>query len=189
MSSKKDGLPNGNGLATTRVRYQGFYQPHHRVQFLNELVHPITGEISRPPSRTKQDFLDQCDINNIIKAFKLTGQVSHISAKAAQGAFLDLPDQMDFQESIATVERAQAAFLALPAAIRDRFGSRPADFLAFVSNPANADELVKLGIRNPPPRPPAPAPAPSPGGDGGTPPSPTPPPAPAPAPGGSQSAA
>lgn len=163
----------------------GFYRPHARVQEHGFITNHVTGEVTRPPSMTKQDFKDQCDINNILKAFKLTGQVNHISSKAAQGAFLDLPDQMDFQAAIGLVERAEASFMALPAAIRDRFGSRPADFLAFVANPANADELVRLGIREQPRQAPGAAPT-APGGAGGTPPAPTPPSPPGAAPGGSQ---
>lgn len=130
----------------------GFYRPHRRVSFDGSITNPATGEITYPPARTKQEFVKQCDINNIIKEFTLTGQVNHISAKAMQGAFLDLPDSIDFQQSMNTVIEANKAFMALPALMRDRFHNEPSEFLAFVSDPKNADELVKLGIRTPPPR-------------------------------------
>lgn len=140
----------------------GFYQPHKRVTFNNELVNPVTGEVSHPPSMTKQEFAKQCDINNIIKEFSLTGQINHINAAAAQGAFLDLPDSVDYQEHLHTIMAAEAAFAALPAKMRDRFQGDPATFLAFVQDPKNADELIELGIRERPPRtnpssPPAPS--------------------------------
>lgn len=156
----------------------GFYRPHPRVAFDGSLTNPITGEIYYPPARTKQEFVKQCDINNIIKEFSITGQWSHVSAKAAQGAFVDLPEAYDFQSSMNTVIHAQEAFMALPAKVRDRFHNEPGEFLAFVSDPANADELVKLGIRNPPPRPPAAPPAAAapttpPGGSESTPPAAT----------------
>lgn len=157
----------------------GHYRPHPRVVHPDgSRIDPTTGEVIRLPSRTKQEFVKQCDINNIIKEFTLTGQVNHISAKAAQGAYLDLPDAYDFQSSMNTVIHAQEAFMSLPAAVRDRFHNEPGEFLAFVSDPANGDELVKLGLRNPPPRPaaapnpPAETPA-APGGSGSTPASPS----------------
>lgn len=154
---------------TTPHPLYGFWQPHKPVRFNNEIVNPITGEIFHPPSMTKQEFKRQCDINNIIKEFSLTGQISHISAKAATGAFLDLPDSMDYQDHLHQVMRAGEAFAALPATIRNRFHGDPAEFLAFVQDPANAQELIDLGIRQRPPRtaegadsvPPAP---PAPGG-------------------------
>lgn len=152
----------------------GFYQPHKPVRFNNEIVNPVTGEISYPPSMTKQEFVRQCDINNIIKEFTLTGQVNHIAAKAAQGVFMDLPDSVDYQDHLNAMIRAQEAFQALPAAIRNRFHGNPAEFLAFCEDPANGDELIKLGLRQPPPRAtaageagganPEPAPGPAPGG-------------------------
>lgn len=157
-----------NGITTTPLR--GFYQPHDRVTYGNELVNPVTGEITYPPSMTKQEFKKQCDINNIIKEFTLTGQIQHINAAAAQGAYLDLPDSVDYQDHLHAIMRAEDAFASLPAQIRDRFQGDPAKFLAFVQDPANADELIKLGIREAPPREPAQAPAPEPA------PAPTPPP-------------
>lgn len=151
---------------------QGFYQPHKPVRFDGLLLNHVTGEYFKPVVRTKQDFKAQCDINNIIKSFTATGQINHVSAKAAQGAFMDLPDDLDFQSALNIVIAGENAFMALPAKLRDRFHNDPVEFLEFVTNPANADELVKLGIRNAPPPAapsspeanPAPAPAPAPGG-------------------------
>jgi len=39
--------------------------------------------------------------------------------------------------------------MTLPAKVRDRFGQDPAEFLAFLSNPENADEARRLGILKP----------------------------------------
>lgn len=144
-----------------------FYRPHKRVQFVNELVNPVTGEITVPPSRTKQEFKDQCDMNNIIKAYRITGQVNHIAANAAMGRYEDLPDEFDLQQSLNTVREANDAFASLPSKIRDRFANDPSKFLAFLSDPNNLDEARRLGIVNPAPQP-----------DTGAPPPPPPPPPP-----------
>lgn len=150
-----------------------FYRPHDRsaTWYTGEVTDPITGEVTKPPSMTKQSFAAECDINNIIKQYKVTGMISHISARAAQGSYLDLPDPLDFQESLNVVAEAQRAFDTLPSKVRDRFDNNPTKFLEFMADPANGEELVKLGLASrvgdpaPAPAPdpaPAPAPAPSP---------------------------
>lgn len=139
-----------------------FYRPHKRVQYDGSVVHPVTGEVTYPPSMTKQEFVRECDINNVIKAFSRSGQFNHINARASQGTYQDLPDSVDFQESLAVIQVAEAAFMSLPSKTRERFGNEPAEFLAFVNDPKNAEEMITLGLRNPPP--------PNRGGDGGDPP-------------------
>lgn len=140
----------------------GFYRPHDRsaTWYTGELLNPKTGEVYSPPSRTKQEFVAECDINNILKQYKLTGQIRHMSAKAAQGSYMDLPDPQDFQTSMNVVIQAEASFATLPAHVRSRFHNDPHEFLGFMSNPENVDEMVKLGLLNrpatPPPSPPPP---------------------------------
>jgi phage internal scaffolding protein len=166
----------GTPLSFPYARFS-FYRPHTRsaTWWTGEVTNPVTGEVSRPPTRTKQDFRDQCDINNIIKAYKITGQIQHISAAAAQGRFEDLPDPIDFQESLNSIRMADQAFAALPSKLRDRFGNDPTQFLSFLSDPENIDEARKLGIVNPLPATDLP-----PGGPPREPPPAAPPPAPEP---------
>lgn len=135
---------------------RSFYVPHARVQYTGEVVDPVTGVVTKPPSRTKQSFLAECDINNILKQFKATGIVTHINAQRAQGRYEDLPASTDFQEALNTVMAAEAAFASLPSLVRERFGNDPERFLAFVGDPKNADELVKLGLTKPVPAKPGP---------------------------------
>lgn len=144
--AKRDQAASGTSSQYTPARW-GFYTPHKPVGFSNELVNPVTGEITNPPSMTKQEFVDQCNVNKIIKEFTITGQITHISAKAAQGAFIDLPAGLDYQNSLNIMIKAEEAFMALPAAVRDRFGNDPAAFLEFMSDPENGDEMIKMGLR------------------------------------------
>lgn len=145
----------------------GFYRPHKRVSEDGAIIDPRTGELTYPPTMTKQAHRDECDINNILKQYRLTGIVRHISAKAAQGAYQDLPDPMEFQDALHMVMRAEESFETLPSSVRARFGNDPTAFLEFTSNPANAAELVELGLatrspdQEPPPPGPGAAPAPS----------------------------
>lgn len=134
-----------------------FYRPHKRVREHGELA---DGTV--PPSLTKQEFVRECDINTIIKQYSATGMLSHVSAKAQQGAYQDLPDSYDFQESLNLVNQAEAAFMSLPAKLRERFDNEPGQFLAFCSDPANLDEMRALGLANPLPPAPPPEPPPAP---------------------------
>lgn len=145
---------------------------------MNDITNHVTGEVSHPVSRTKQEFKDQCDINTILKQFKLTGQIKHINAQAALGRYEDLPDEVDFQSSLNTIRDAGIAFESLPAKVRDRFGNDPAKFLAFLADPENKDEAQRLGLIKKPEQ----APPSAPGGGNPPPSAPPPPAAPPPAP-------
>ena len=85
------------------------YRPHRRIQEHGEIRNAYTGEITTPPSMTKQEFVRECDINNVIKQYKTHGMLSHVNAKAAQGAYTDLPDSVDFQESLHIIMVAENA--------------------------------------------------------------------------------
>ena len=150
-----------------------FYRPHKRVTFDNTKVDLKTGELVEVPSLTKQSFVAECDINNIIKQYSQTGVVKHVSERANQGMYLDLPDELDFQNSLNTVLEAQAAFGSLPSSLRARFENDPGQFLAFLTDPANQDEVIKLGFAadRRPPKSPETAPTTKTGGEGGSPPS------------------
>lgn len=141
-----------------------FYTPHERVTFDGTYTDPATGEITTPVRRTKQSFVAECDINNILKQYKLTGQIRHISAKAALGTYEDLPDPMEFQESLNLIIQAEESFASLPARVRDRFGNDPSNFLRFMGDPRNQDEMIALGLatRVPAPEPPTPPAGPEP---------------------------
>lgn len=99
-----------------------------------------------PPesSLTRQEFKDECDINNVLKRFERTGVIDHLNNHTAQyGDFLGYPG---YQESMNAVIAANEAFAGLPSVIRKRFNNDPAAFLEFVQDESNLDEAVKLGI-------------------------------------------
>lgn len=126
--------------------YVGWYQPHRSVDWTGEVLDLKTGELVKEPSMTKQSFKDECDINNIVKAFQVTGIIAHINEKAAQGAYIDLPSALDYQESLNIALAAQASFDTLPASVRSRFDNDPAQFLEFMADPQNQDEMITLGL-------------------------------------------
>lgn len=103
------------------------------------------------PSRTKQSFKDECDINKIMKRFKKVQGVEYLEQYRGYvgGNYGDFSQVVDYRSALDQVRRAQDVFGALPAAVRRRFGNDAAEFLDFVSNPANKDELVAMGLAEP----------------------------------------
>lgn len=103
------------------------------------------------PSQTKQCFKDQCDFNKVIDRFMKTGVLEH-ARSGSEPRYADLIGSVDYQTSLARIKQAEASFEALPAKIRNKFENDPVQFLEFVSNPQNVDEMVNLGLasRKPP---------------------------------------
>ena len=113
-------------------------------------------EEGKHDGRTEQHHKQLCDINNIIRSYDKTGLVQHVNqAKAMYGDFTEVNE---YQESLNLVLRAQASFDELPSAIRRRFANDPGAFMEFVTNPENLDEMIKLGLANPPDPEPTPEP-------------------------------
>jgi len=98
---------------------------------------------------TKQAPKAECDINNILKQYRKTGIFTHINQNASQGMYVDLPSEVDLQQSFRIVAEAQEAFSSLPAKTRDRFGNDPLQFLAAFNDPSLAAELRELGLLQP----------------------------------------
>jgi len=112
----------------------------------------------RLPSRAKQSFKDECDINRIMKQFQVTGVVEHV--RQAQARYFDATAVPDFKTSMEAVvdaiSRGEELFASLPAKVRRQFGNDATTFLDFAADAANEGELRELGIL------PVPSPLPSP---------------------------
>jgi len=135
-------------LTETEVipQYVGWYQPHKPVNWDGLVADPKTGEMVLEPSMTKQSHKDECDINNIIKSYQVTGMVTHINERAAQGTYADLPDPLDYQEALNISLAAQASFDTLPSKVRERFDNDPEKFLQFMHDERNTEEIYELGL-------------------------------------------
>lgn len=96
------------------------------------------------PSRTRQEMAEDCDINAIMKKYKATGQVpTNMKDKPIFG---DFTVAGSYNDALEFINYAQEEFMKLPAQLRARFQNDPGNLLEFVSNPANAQELVTLGL-------------------------------------------
>ena len=95
------------------------------------------------PSRTKQSFKEECDINTILKRFNITGQVP---VGPLQPQYGDFSGVIDYQTALNAVIAAQDSFNALPATLRNRFANDPAAFVDFCSDESNREEMIRLGL-------------------------------------------
>lgn len=106
--------------------------------------------INDQPSKTQQQFKDQCDINLIMKKYRETGQISHL--KQNRGQFLDVSNIPSYQEALNTVISAQNSFQSLPSDVRKKFGNDPQNMIDFLSDNSNDTEAIKLGLKIPNPQ-------------------------------------
>lgn len=97
-----------------------------------------------PETETQQSFVDECDINQIVARFQQTGIFTHLSKY--EGDYGEFTDVTDYQTAMNVVTMANEMFLELPSSVRERFLNDPARFLSFVDDPANQDEMVKMGL-------------------------------------------
>ena len=97
------------------------------------------------PSRAKQSFKKECDINHIMAKYQKTGLVTHLNKNQPEYGFAK---EVDFHEAMTLVTNAERMFSELPSAIRRKFSESPSEFLAFCENPDNRSEMAVLGLLN-----------------------------------------
>lgn len=148
MTNAKHVIIDGFDLPFSLNLTQFLYQPFRsRVTPRFRLITPMIGE-----SMTKQAFRNECDINNILKTYANTGVITHLNTN--QPSYMDLTNiDPDYLQTLNSINSASDSFLQLPALLRKKFDNDPLTFLSFVTNPANADELVNLGLATKKPEP------------------------------------
>lgn len=98
------------------------------------------------PSRTKQEFAEEVDINTIVRRFGLTGELPVGVPQVMQGDFTTV---MDFRGAMDMIVKAREMFDAMPAEVRAEFSNDPAEFLAFTSDEKNRARAMELGLVRP----------------------------------------
>lgn len=136
---------SANTTATeTPAPLHNFYYPNRR-----RVVSNTTG-----PSRTRQEFRDECDINRILSNYQRTGALQHFAKYS--GSYGDFT-ACDYQTAQNLIIRARQLFDELPSSIKKEV-STPEGFLTFVQDPKNADKMREYGLTNAPtPSPAAPS--------------------------------
>lgn len=92
--------------------------------------------------RTHTEQKDDCDINNILEKYRRTGVVNHLNKHGEQyGDFT----KIDYQTAQNQVASVNSMFADLPAQERARFNHNPEQFLEFIAQQSNIDDM-KDGI-------------------------------------------
>lgn len=105
-----------------------------------------TAFVSEEATLAQQSFKDECDINVLVKRFGLTGEVPVGWRMPYYG---DFTEAMSYQDMCDAVISADAAFMELPAELRDRFANDPQRLFDFLSSDKNRDEAIRLGLVQP----------------------------------------
>jgi phage internal scaffolding protein len=96
-------------------------------------------------SLAQQHFKDECDINNILRQFNLTGVLPESPLSPRYGDFTGIGD---YHSALNQVIAAEDEFMSLPANIRARFENDPAQLIEFLDKPENKNEAIELGLVN-----------------------------------------
>ena len=102
-----------------------------------------SGVACEEPSLAQQHFKDECDINNILRQFNISGMLPANPLSPRYGDFSGIGD---YQSALNAVIAAEDQFMALPANIRARFDNDPAQLIDFISDESNRSEAEKLGL-------------------------------------------
>ena len=95
--------------------------------------------------RTHQSFKDECDINQVMKRYRLSGTVPQHQIPPD---YTDYSNLGDYQDALNLVAQAQSMFEDLPFELRKRFNHTAQNMLEFCSDPDNQAEAIRLGIAN-----------------------------------------
>lgn len=107
------------------------------------IEHERNGIVNDMPSKTKQEFADDANINVIIGRFVKTGALP-LSTKVPR--YLNLINTPNLQEAIHVMQTAEAHFMRLPAKVRKEFDNDPVKFADFASNKENLPKLIEWGL-------------------------------------------
>lgn len=94
-------------------------------------------------SLTKQSFLEESDINTIVRRFALTGELPS-NVRAPQ--YGDFTGVADYHSALNAIRIAEESFYSMPAEVRLRFDNDPGKFVDFCSDDNNRQEAEKLGL-------------------------------------------
>lgn len=97
-------------------------------------------------NRTKQEFKDECDINNLMSKYLKTGVLDWVNKNEPKYGEIS---GLDFRQAQELIAEGATMFHELPASIRDTFQNDPSEFLEFASNPANKQEMAAMGLLSP----------------------------------------
>ena len=85
-------------------------------------------------------FRDMCSVDAIIKRYGI------LPKPTVDPCYADVSDITDYQTSFERVKDMSDYFSSLPSDMRDRFRNSPMEFFAWLADPSNYAEAVKMGL-------------------------------------------
>lgn len=101
--------------------------------------------ITNEQSLTDQSQKKACDINEIVRRYKKTGQLTHTTER--QPLYQDVSKIPDLIGALEQVTKAQEAFMSIPSQLRKRLNNDPANLIEYLNDSKNDEEAIKLGIK------------------------------------------
>lgn len=99
------------------------------------------------PSKTRQEFSDECDVNRIMAYYNASG-VFPFKEKDAP-VYYDFVGMPDLQDALGQLYQAEEAFMTLPAIVRKEFDNDPVRFVEFAQDPDNIKRMREWGLADP----------------------------------------
>lgn len=103
---------------------------------------------SSKPSRTRQSFRDECDINLIMSKYSKNGG---FELPTRPPVYADVYDTPDLQTAYEVMRDAEDAFMRLPSDLRKYLDNDPRRMLAEIESGDNLDVYRDFGILGPTP--------------------------------------
>lgn len=100
------------------------------------------------PGKCRPEFKDEANINLIVERAR-KGYPPPITA--APLVYSDLPAPHDLHEALIKVDEALESFKHMPAEIREHVNNDPVQFMEWVNEGPNREELISLGLMEPEP--------------------------------------
>lgn len=88
--------------------------------------------------RTKPEFKESCDVNNILRKYANTGTWNMMKQDPRYG---DFSNPVDYQEALNIHIEAEEKFMDLPAEVRKKFDNDPLKFLEGMQDEQTRKEL------------------------------------------------
>lgn len=104
------------------------------------------------PSLTRQEFAEECDINNLMKRYEghNTGPSGLPRMPEVQPFYVDFGEMpTNLMDYMAMMKQAEESFMTLPAAVRKEMDNSPMNFINYASDVANLEQMRKWGLAPP----------------------------------------
>lgn len=97
-------------------------------------------------SRTQQHHLDEVNIHNIVGKRERMGIAVWNTHYARQLEYFKDTTLPTFHEAMNVITNAETVFEQVPSGIRSQFHNDPSEFLDFMLDPANKDDIAAYGF-------------------------------------------